>query len=205
MNLKESYRYSNFLTNLLNRAYSYLRSYDFITTTTQEHLRKLSNPDAENETVVLQKPFTVDFTPNDLLDFVVKIFEEKDRLMTEISEAKRRAEINIDDAIAFNKMKQGFVAVLNGMADKKPLNKKTQSIGKKFNVEGNQVNYCYDVLETVSIDFNRNNVRGLVKKYLKETDEVSSKLDSIEINTIVNFEPRWDINDEFEDLVMSEK
>lgn len=205
MNLKESYRYSNFLTSLLSKSYSYLRCYDFITTTNQEHLRKLSNPDAENETIVLQKPYTVDFTPNDLLDFVVQIFEEKDKLMNGISEAKRRAEINIDDAIAFNKMKQGFVSVLNGMVEKKSLKKKSQACGRKFNAEGNQVNYYYDVIEETSIDFNRDNVRKLAKKYLKETDEISSKLDSIEINTVVNFEPRWDINDEFEDLVKTVK
>ena len=205
MNLKESYRYSNFLTSLLSKSYSYLRCYDFITTTNQEHLRKLSNPDAENETIVLQKPYTVDFTPNDLLDFVVQILEEKDKLMNGISEAKRRAEINIDDAIAFNKMKQGFVSVLNGMAEKKSLKKKSQACGRKFNAEGNQVNYYYDVIEETSIDFDRDNVRKLAKKYLKETDEISSKLDSIEINTVVNFEPRWDINDEFEDLIKTVK
>ncbi len=44
-------------------------------------------------------------------------------------------------------------------------------------------------------------MRNLVKKYLKETDEVSSKLDAIEINTIVNHIPLFDVNENFEDLV----
>ncbi len=55
--------------------------------------------------------------------------------------------------------------------------------------------------ETTQIDFDRNDVRNLVKKYLRETDEVSSKLDAIEINTTVDHTAMFDVNDNFEDLV----
>ena len=37
MNLKESYRYANYLDDLLNKASSYLRNDKFVTTTKQEH------------------------------------------------------------------------------------------------------------------------------------------------------------------------
>ena len=49
MNLKESYRYANYLDGLLSTAYTYLRNKGFVTTTVEEHLRKQSNPDVENE------------------------------------------------------------------------------------------------------------------------------------------------------------
>lgn len=201
MNLKESYRYSNFLTNLLSEAYGYLRNYGFITSTTQEHLRSKVNSEAEDEILTVQKPYNVEFKPNDVLDFAVEIFKEKEKLMNAISVAKANTEINIDNAIAINKSKQGFISVLNNMASHKSSEKKTQAMSRKFNGEGNQVNYYYDVIEKTSIDFDRNDVRNLIKKYLKETDEVSAKLDSIEINTIVDFLPKWDVNDEFEDLI----
>ena len=71
----------------------------------------------------------------------------------------------------------------------------------KFNQEGNQTKYFYTVEETTQIDFDRNDVRNLVKKYLRETDEVSSKLDAIEINTTVDHTAMFDVNDNFEDLV----
>lgn len=201
MNLKESYRYANYLDGLLSTAYIYLRNKGFITTTVEEHLRKHSNPDVENETIKVQKPYDVSFSPNDVIDFVVKIIDEKDKLSNAIAKAKDSTEINIDNAIAMNKKKQAFVSVLNGIADIKPSEKVVNGTGYKFNQEGNQVKYFYNVKQITSIDFDRNDVRNLIKKYLKETDEISAKLDLIEITTQVDFVPTWDVNEKFEELV----
>lgn len=204
MNLKESYRYANFLEDLLTTAYSYLNNKGFVTTTSQEHLRSKANPDATDENLEVQKPYDVNFTANNVIDFVVEVLNEKERLVNAIAIAKLDTEINIDNSITMNKKKQHFADVLTRMANIKPSEKTTQAAGRMFNNEKNQVIYYYDVVEKTSIDFNRNDVRNLVKKYLKETDEVSAKLDAIEINTVVNFEPKYDINEEFEFLVKIE-
>ena len=201
MNLKESYRYANYLDGLLSTAYTYLRNKGFVTTTVEEHLRKQSNPDVENETIEVQKPFDVEFSPNDVIDFVVKVIEEKEKLSESIAEAKGTTEINIDNAIAMNKKKQGFVSVLNGIADIKPSETKTTAKGYKFDINCEQKPYVYDVNRKTSIDFDRTDVRNLIKKYLKETDEISAKLDLIEITTQVDFVPAFDINSKFEELV----
>ena len=201
MNLKESYRYANYLDDLLSTAYTYLRNKGFVTTIIEEHLRKQSNPDVENETIEVQKPFDVEFSPNDVIDFVVKVIEEKEKLSEAIAEAKSTTEINIDNAISMNKKKQGFVSVLNGIADIKPSETKTTSKSYKFDINGEQKPYVYDVNRKTSIDFDRTDVRNLIKKYLKETDEISAKLDLIEITTIVDFVPTFDINSKFEELV----
>lgn len=201
MNLKESYRYANYLDGLLSTAYTYLRNKGFVTTTVEEHLRKNSNPDVENETIEVQKPFDVEFKPNDVIDFAVKVIEEKEKLSNAIAVAKSSTEIDIDNAIAMNKKKQGFVSVLNGIADIKPSETKTTSKGYKFDINGEQKPYIYDVNRKISIDFDRNDVRNLIKKYLKETDEISAKLDLIEITTQVDFVPTWDVNEKFEELV----
>ena len=203
MNLKESYRYANYLDGLLSTAYTYLRNKGFVTTTVEEHLRSKSNPDVENETIEVQKPFDVEFSPNDVIDFVVKVIEEKEKLSEAIAEAKSTTEINIDNAISMNKKKQGFVSVLNGIADIKPSETKTTSKSYKFDINGEQKPYVYDVNRKTSIDFDRTDVRNLIKKYLKETDEISSKLDLIEITTQVDIEPRFDVNDKFEELVVA--
>ena len=201
MNLKESYRYANYLDGLLSTAYTYLRNKGFVTTTVEEHLRSKSNPDVEDETIEVQKPFDVEFLPNDVIDFVVKVIEEKEKLSEAIAEAKSTTEINIDNAISMNKKKQGFVSVLNGIADIKPSETKTTSKSYKFDINGEQKPYVYDVNRKTSIDFDRTDVRNLIKKYLKETDEISAKLDLIEITTQVDFVPAFDINSKFEELV----
>ena len=203
MNLKESYRYANYLDSLLRRAYTYLGNTGFVTTTVEEHLRSKSNPDVDDETIEVQKPYDVEFTPNQVIDFVVKVIEEKEKLSEAIAEAKSTTEINIDNAISMNKKKQGFVSVLNGIADIKPSETKTTSKSYKFDINGEQKPYVYDVNRKTSIDFDRTDVRNLIKKYLKETDEISSKLDLIEITTQVDIEPRFDVNDKFEELVVA--
>ena len=201
MNLKESYRYANYLDGLLSTAYTYLRNKGFVTTTVEEHLRKQSNPDVENETIEVQKPFDVEFSPNDVIDFVVNVITEKEKLSGAIAKAKNTTDINIDNAISMNKKKQGFVSVLNGIADIKSSEIKTTSKSYKFDINGEQKPYVYDVNRKTSINFDRNDVRNLIKKYLKETDEISAKLDLIEITTQVDFIPTWDVNEKFEELV----
>lgn len=202
MNLKESYRYANYLDRLLVTAYTYLNNKGFTTSTKQNHLRSKANAEALDEVIDVPKSYDVDFTPNGLIDFVVKVLNEKESLVNAIADAKSKTEINIDNAISMNKKKQEFVNVLNSLANIKPGERQKSGSDYKFNAEGNQVQYCYTVLETTSIDFDRNDVRALSKKYLKETDDVSSKLDAIEINTILDFEPKFDVNSTFEEAVL---
>lgn len=201
MNLKESYRYANYLDDLLNTSHTYLRNKGFITTTKQNHLRSKANTDAQDEIVEVQKPYDVEFTPMNVIDFVVKVIDEKEKLANAIAVAKANTDINIDNAIAMNKKKQGFVSVLNGMVGIKATEKQTTGRDYKFDVNGEQKPYTYPVTEVTSISFDRDDVKGLIKKYNKVCDEVSAKLDEIEITTVVEFNPQFDINDTFEDLV----
>ena len=132
MNLKESYRYANYLDSLLNRAYMYLGNKGFVTTTKQNHLRSKANKEAEDEIMNVQKPFDVDFTPNNIIDFVVKVLTEKEALSNAIAAAKASTEINIDNAVAMNKKKQGFVYILNGIVNLKPTEKTVAGRAYKF-------------------------------------------------------------------------
>lgn len=201
MNLKESYRYANYLNSLLDKAYLYLRTKGFVTTTRQNHLRSKANNEAEDEIIDVQKPYDVDFTPNNIIDFVVKVLAEKEALSKAIADAKADTEINIDNAIAMNKKKQEFVSVLNGIVNLKPTERTLAGRAYKFDINNEQKPYIYDITETTTIDFDRSDVKGLIRKYNKECDEISAKLDIIEINTEVSFVPRWDVNDVFEDIV----
>lgn len=203
MNLKESYRYANFLEDLLDSAKNYLGRDDFVTTTKEDHLRSKANKDAEDELgVVVAKQIDVDFTPNQVIDFIVKVVNEKEKLFTAIADAKSTTEINIDNAISLNKRKQSIISTFQMLVKRKP--KETQTTGRdyKFDINGEQKPYNYNINRITSIDYDRNTVKNLIKKYRKECDEISSKLDEIEITTQVNFTPLFDVNDSFEDLVV---
>lgn len=203
MVLKEAYRYQNYLNDLICDAQSYLIRKDFITTTKQTHNRNKVNRDATDEVVDVAKSYTVEFSPTNLVDFIVKAINEKQRLSDAIVAAKKTAEIDIDSSIAMNKVKQGYVVILNNMANTKPSERKTRGTDYKINaIDGNQMSYYYDIDEVVTIDYDRNDVKALAKKLSKEADEVSTKLDIIELTTKVDYEPTWDIGDSLEDVVL---
>lgn len=204
MVLKEAYHYQNYLTELIDEAKRYLTKRDFITTTKQKHNRNKANPDAQDEVIEVPNPYTVEFTPMNLVDFIIKAITEKEKLSEAIVSAKKSTEIDIDAAIALNKIKQGCISVLSAMVNTKALEKKTQGTDYKINqIDGNQMKYYYDIDETIVINYDRNDVKGLIKKLTKETDDVSMKLDAIQITTEVAYDPIWDIGDSLEDVVLS--
>ena len=201
MILKEAYRYQNYLSNLISFAEGYLQKKDFITETTQTHNRKKVNPEAEDEVMVVKASYNVDFTPMQLIEFINKALTEKHKLTNAIDTTKKNAEFNIDSSIEMNKIKQGYISVLSSMAKTKPSETVSRGSGYKFNADGNQVAYYYDIDNVTTINFDRNDVRGILKKLQKETDDVSTKIDAIQATAEVDYEPIWDLSDSLEDIV----
>ena len=204
MILKEAFRYQNYLSLLFNQATGYLSREDFIMTTTQKHNRTKVNPDAQDENIVVPKVLTVDYNPNDLIDFVVKLIDEKQKLSDAIAKAKRSLNIDIDAAMSMNKTKQDFISVLRRMASIKSSESDKEGTSYKFNNDGDQVSYRYPVKEVITIDYNRNAVKGLISKYKKETDEISTERDRIDIMTDVDYTPLWEVDTPLEDILVPE-
>lgn len=204
MILKEAFRYQNYLTSLFVQATGYLSREDFITTTIQKHNRTKVNPDAQDEDIVVPKVFTVDYKPNDLIDFVVKLIDEKQKLSNAITDTKKSLDMDIDAAMSMNKTKQDFISVLRRMASIKSSESDKEGTSYKFNNDGDQVLYRYPVKEVKTIDYDRNAVKGLVNKYKKETDEISTERDRIDIMTDVDYTPVWEVDTPLEDILNPE-
>lgn len=201
MILKEAFRYQNYLSSLFTETVGYLSREDFITTTTQNHNRKKSNSDADDEKVVVQKPYNVEFKPNDLIDFAVKLIDEKQKLSDAITEAKKTTSFDVDAAMSMNKTKQGFIHVLRRMASIKPTESEREGVSYKFNNDGDQVSYRYPIKEIKTIDYDREDVKKLIDKYKKETDKISTERDRIDIMTEVNYKPIWEVDTPLEDII----
>lgn len=204
MILKEAFRYQNYLSLLFNQATGYLSREDFIMTTTQKHNRTKVNPDAQDENIVVPKVLTVDYNPNDLIDFVVKLIDEKQKLSDAIAKAKRSLDIDIDAAMSMNKTKQDFISVLRRMASIKSSESDKEGTSYKFNNDGDQVSYRYPVKEVKTIDYDRNTVKSLISKFKKETDKISTERDRIDIMTEVNYDPIWEVDTPLEDILSPE-
>jgi hypothetical protein len=201
MVLKEAFRYQNYLGTLINNATSYLSNIDNVTKKKQEHLRNKSNPDAEDETMDVPKKSELEYTPNQIIDFMVNVLSEKEKLSNAIDIAKATAKINIDSSIANNKQKQNITYTLSRIADLKANEKITRGTGYRFNQEGNQVPYYYDVKEITTIDFDRNKVKAIIKKLRGESDDTSNTLDKLQVEIDVEYSPVYDLNDSFEDCL----
>ena len=204
MILKEAFRYQNYLTSLFAQTTSYLSREDIITTTTQKHYRSMVNPDAQDEDIVVPKVLNAEYEPNDLIDFVVKLIDEKQKLSNAITAAKRSLDMEIDASMSMNKTKQDFISVLRRMASIKPCESDKEGTSYKFNNDGDQVSYRYPIKEVKSIDYDRNAVKGLISKYKKETDKISTERDRIDIMTEVNYDPIWEVDTPLEDILLPE-
>lgn len=201
MYLKEAFRYQNYLNELISATTSYLNGGQYTTKTVQEHLRKKANPDAENETIDLSAERALAYTANQMVDFLQHLIDEKQKLTRAISEAKRGCSIDIDAEVANNRIRQSVAATLSRMGNMKPSERMTRAYAYKFNAEGNQVQYAYEVKEVTTIDFDRNKVKGISKKLIQCADEASTAIDKAMVELAVDYNPNYSVNDSFEDAI----
>lgn len=201
MYLKEAFRYQNYLNELISATTSYLNGGQYTTKTVQEHLRKKANPDAENETIDLSAERALAYTANQMVDFLQHLIGEKQKLTKAISEAKKGCSIDIDAEVANNRIRQSVAATLSRMGNMKPSERMTRAYAYKFNAEGNQVQYAYEVKEVTTIDFDRNKAKGISKKLIQCADEASTAIDKAMVELAVDYNPNYSVNDSFEDAI----
>jgi hypothetical protein len=189
------------LDDLVVKAIVYLSNHDNVTKVVQTHQRSEANPDAKNEEVDLTSSRAINIAANTLVDFLAHVVNQKSLLSEAIAKAKAACGEDIDGAIIVNKTKQRVASALSSMASIKPSERVTQGRGFKFNVEGNQTSYVYDIKQVTTIDFDRNKVRKIAKKFMTESDETSRMLDKLMVDVNVVYDAPYDINDNFDDIL----
>ena len=199
MNLKESFRYQNFLDSKLNEARYSIGERSHALKTTKVHLKNKANPDAENITEVVE---VEDFFPNDdVVAFMCWIVAERQKLTEAIYKAKASLDFCLDAAIETNKFRQHTSSAVKGMLRFTPSKKTEQGRDYKFNIEGNQTPYYYDIETSLEENFTRDNAKKVVRDMITKADKTSAEIDSAMINTTVDYEPLFDVNDSFEDVM----
>lgn len=201
MNLKESFRYQNFLEGKLNDARYSISDRTHALKITKVHCKKKANPDADDITEVVE---VEDFIPNDdVIAFMCWLVTERQKLTEAICTAKASLGFSLDAAIEANKFRQYTAGAVKSMLKYSPSKKTEQGRDYKFNVEGNQTPYYYDIETSHEEAFTRDTAKKVVRSMITAADKTSAEIDSAMINTVVDYEPTFDVNDSFED-VMSE-
>ena len=197
MVLKEAFRMQNRLANLSEEAIFFLAQNENVMKIKEEHQRSRRNPKAVDETV--EKKRDHDMTANNVVDLLLDLMNEREKLSLAISRAKESAEFDIDAAIAANKARQEAADCLKELAGRKSSETVSRGMDYLINAEGNQTAYYYNVRSVETIDYDRDKVRGIVKRLQRESDAVSTKIDLLNVTLEVDYAPKYDFESGFED------
>lgn len=199
MNLKESFRYQNFLDKLMRDACSSIQSREHSFKITKFHNKTKANPDAVDLTEVVE---VEDFIPNDdVIRFMQWLITEREKLTKAISAAKVAVGFDIDAAVETNKFRQAANAAVKRMLTNRAVKRIECGKDYKFNAEGNQMPYFYDIEITSTEAYDRATSRDFMRAAIAEADKVSADIDSAMINSTVDYVARFDVNESFEDVM----
>ena len=199
MNLKESFRYQNFLDMMMRAASASIQQRDHCLKVTKTHLRNKANPDASDVTETVEGE--VFFANDDVVAFMAWLVQEREKLTTAIGAAKASIGFDIDAAIETNKFRQTVNGSIKNMLRYTPTKRVEQGRDYKFNVEGNQTPYIYEI-EVVSEEaYDKTGAKTLMREMISKADEVSAAIDAAMINTKVEYEPVFDVNETFDDVM----
>lgn len=210
MNIKEAGRYAKYLSNLIFSLTIQLGIDANLYKTVENHLKSKANSEVEDETLDVINENKLACSVNDLSHLIKSLIEEKNQLALAIETGKNSIQLDwiegntkltIDSAIEFNKNLRDFAAKLKSISNCKSSETKKTGKGKKFNVEGNQVDYYYDIEVIKTLDFDKNVVVDLYKKILEKTDIISKQIDASLNKDVIIFTPSYSVYDNVEDVI----
>ena len=195
MNLKEAFQAQNKIGELMSYINRYLSDEDNVMTIMEKHLRSKALAGQQDDTVDVSRKADEGFDVGRLLAIWQELMGEKERLGAAIGKAKASMAFNLDAAVDANKSRRAFLSMLQELANRKSSHElqKGEGRGYVFNNDGNQTSYCYDIDRIMTIDYDRNKVRAMVKDLNRVSDEVSIQIDEALLQTQVDYAPKFDL------------
>ena len=201
MNLKEAFRFQNKLQSMMDEAQSILGSTANITKVQNTYLRKKVMPEAENETTIDAPATEYSEQITLVAEFLLHLLSEREKLSVAIFQAKAGLNLpaGLDGEVSLNSKRQEVAGLFRRMAGLRSSEVLIPNggTGYRFNNEGNQVSYRCDVKRVTTINFDRNKIRKMCGDLSKKSDEVSAALDSVLVNTQMEYTVPFDVNDTF--------
>ena len=201
MNLKEAFRFQNKLQSMMDEAQSILGSTANITKVQNTYLRKKVMTEAENETTIDAPATEYSEQITLVAEFLLHLLSEREKLSVAIFQAKAGLNLpaGLDGEVSLNSKRQEVAGLFRRMAGLRSSEVLIPNggTGYRFNNEGNQVSYRCDVKRVTTINFDRNKIRKMCGDLSKKSDEVSAALDSVLVNTQVEYTVPFAVNDTF--------
>ena len=196
MNLKEAFRYQNYLKRIMETMGAYLTTLDRAFRQHETHLRSRANPDEQDEEIDILPARLYPYTTDQVFGFYAAIVREKIDLCAAIERAKAAYPFNYDAAMNQNKARQAAIQTLRTlMACRQEESERTDK-AYRINVEGNQTPYYYNVKVTKTPDFDKDSVRAQLSTLQRDADAASAEIDKASVEIPVDFTPAFDVNDD---------
>jgi hypothetical protein len=112
-------------------------------------------------------------------------------------------DMDFDGEVSLNARRQEIAGIFRSMAQLRSSETLIPNggIGYKFNAEGNQVSYRCDLKKVTTINFDRTKIRNYAAALSRRADQVSAELDKRMVITEVPYEPPFDVNDTFAEVL----
>lgn len=203
MDLKDAFRFQNKLESLMDEACGILQDRRNILKVRTTHLRSQVSPEEKDVEVEELCPSDYAGQATALAAFLMAMLAEREKLSAAIRGAKAGLDIDMDSQVGLNRVRQQVAATLRQMTACRSGEKIIPGggTGYRFNSDGNQVTYRCDARVVTTIDFDRDKVRGMAAELSRRADEVSAALDRCLVNTQVAYQPPFDVNDSFDEIV----
>lgn len=207
-NLKDAFRYQNFLDALDSQAAKSMAHPGHYMETTKLHKRREANPGASDVTETVD--FGEFFDNDTLLQFRLHLLQERSALIQAITTAKQALTGcigdefggNIDAAISVNKSRRDIAATLRtAIKAAKTTTVTDHETAYMINGEGNQVPYTYEVEVTKKPNFDVTLAKATLDNLLWASDDASDRIERAMITAVVPFTPAYNVNGTFEDAV----
>lgn len=210
LSIKESFRYHNYLDRTISSLISYIRSTSNAVTVKEVHLKSKSNSEANDEELDMTNERTYSCKVDDIAFLIRQLTDEKLKLSLAVENAKKNLvldwkengeNLTLDSGVEYAKKCRDLANNLKHLVDLKSSETKKQGKDYKFNAEGNQTTYIYNIEVKTTIEFDRNNVNKLYKKLLNKADILSTQIESAMLKECVKYEPIYDIHDGVAEIV----
>ena len=201
MNLKEAFTYQNFYDRLISQVDSYLINTNSTYIKTFLHLRHAVNPEVENVEKTEIQAEKLPYDVETVIAFALDVLEEKEKMYAAIRKAKESAAFDLDAAIGMNKTRRNLQAMLKELYQKREYDILTTGRDYKFNVNGEQVPYTYEINEKLTVEYDKKEIKKIMKTLDAKCNEASKNVDSLNVNLMVDITPKYTLDMDLEDCL----
>lgn len=203
MNLKEAFRYLNHLDRLAQETKAYLLSRENCTLVSQIHRKSKANAEVQDEVLTTEQirdNWNMHKDVMQVANFYIDLIREKQELSLLVAGIKAKYEFRMDAELSANKLRQEVAATLVQVTrSNRPTRRITRGNAYKFNAEGNQVSYYYDIEESTEPAFDPKTMKEKARGLQEKADAISAEADAFLVNTEVSFSAGYSVSDTFDD------